>query len=304
MGIVRRKPTPEDMGLLTQRVREKREEAIQMGTGKEIVTFEEAKAIAVAAVQSKFFTALTSDSQALVKILRGREFGLQPMESLESIYVVNGKTAMMGAVIAAKIKASGKYNYEIKILTDKECILTFTENGKAIGESKFDMADAKAAGLNSQNYQKYPRNMLFNRALTNGARWYTPDVFGGAIYTPDELRNVDTTSEPEPVNGEVIDTQTGEVIEDAPPVLANKKQLQRLGILCAEKLSPKQRMDVHAGISRMLKLQTPITSRTELTSEQIERVIAAFEKMPDYVPAPEEVEAAEAGIDPDLFDRS
>jgi hypothetical protein len=29
--------------------------------------------------------------------------------------------------------------------------------------------------------------MLFSRALTNGARWYTPDVFGGPVYTPDEL---------------------------------------------------------------------------------------------------------------------
>ena len=29
--------------------------------------------------------------------------------------------------------------------------------------------------------------MLFARALTNGARWHCPDVFGGAIYEPEEL---------------------------------------------------------------------------------------------------------------------
>jgi hypothetical protein len=29
--------------------------------------------------------------------------------------------------------------------------------------------------------------MLYARALSNGAKWYCPDVFGGPIYTPDEL---------------------------------------------------------------------------------------------------------------------
>jgi hypothetical protein len=29
--------------------------------------------------------------------------------------------------------------------------------------------------------------MLFSRAMSNGARWYTPDLFTGPIYTPEEL---------------------------------------------------------------------------------------------------------------------
>jgi hypothetical protein len=29
--------------------------------------------------------------------------------------------------------------------------------------------------------------MLFARAMSNGARWYCPDVFAGPAYTPDEL---------------------------------------------------------------------------------------------------------------------
>jgi len=51
------------------------------------------------------------------------------------------------------------------------------------------MADAKAAGLDQKdNWKKYKRNMLFARALSNGQKWYAPDVFNGAtVYTPDEL---------------------------------------------------------------------------------------------------------------------
>ena len=51
-------------------------------------------------------------------------------------------------------------------------------------------------------WEKYPRNMVFARALTNGARWYCPDVFNGPIYTPDELGA-----------GVAIDSQGDEVYE-------------------------------------------------------------------------------------------
>jgi hypothetical protein len=51
------------------------------------------------------------------------------------------------------------------------------------------MQDAQAAGLTGKdNWRKFPRNMLFARALSNGVRWYAPDIFNGAtVYTPDEL---------------------------------------------------------------------------------------------------------------------
>ena len=35
--------------------------------------------------------------------------------------------------------------------------------------------------------------------MSNGAKWYCPDVFGGPVYTPDEL-------------GEIVDGETGEVV--------------------------------------------------------------------------------------------
>lgn len=36
----------------------------------------------------------------------------------------------------------------------------------------------------SEGWEKYPRNMLFARAMSNGVKWYCPDLFGGVpIYT-------------------------------------------------------------------------------------------------------------------------
>jgi len=66
--------------------------------------------------------------------------------------------------------------------------------------------------------------MLFARAMTNGAKWYVPGVFGGApIYTPDELGadmdeegNIITVeptvsvSRPPAANGELIEAKRDE----------------------------------------------------------------------------------------------
>jgi hypothetical protein len=47
------------------------------------------------------------------------------------------------------------------------------------------LEDAKKAG--TKNLDKYPKNMLFARAISNGVKWYTPDVFAGPVYVPEEM---------------------------------------------------------------------------------------------------------------------
>jgi hypothetical protein len=166
-------------------------------TEAEIAT---AQSLARAFHQSGFFKNVQSEAQAFVKIMLGREFGLGPAESMRSVYVVNGKPAFEAAWIAGRIKSSGKYDYKILEHDDERCVLRFFQDGKPITgimgpnnkpipDVSFTMADARKADiLKNPNYQKYPRNMLFARALTNGARFHTPDIFNGPIYTPDELR--------------------------------------------------------------------------------------------------------------------
>jgi hypothetical protein len=141
--------------------------------------------------QSGYFADVKSASQAIVKILRGQELGIGPIQSMENISVIKGRTSLGAALIGAKIKSSGKYDYLVNSLTDTGCELIFFQSGKEIGRSSFDANDARKAGLdNEPNYKKFPRNMFLARALTNGARWYCPDVFGGPVYDPSELRDI------------------------------------------------------------------------------------------------------------------
>ena len=139
------------------------------------------------AVASNRFPAIFNSEQAIISILAGREIGLGPLKSLQELYVVEGKVAMSAGLIASMIKKSGKYNYTIDSHDNEHCVLTFTENGEEAGVSSFSMEDAQIAGLVRQGsgWTKYPRNMLFARALTNGARWFCADAFTGAVYTPE-----------------------------------------------------------------------------------------------------------------------
>ena len=154
-----------------------------------IVTYDETEKVAKAMVASGFFTDIKQASQAIVKILAGRELGFGAFASMTGVNIIQGKPTLGANLLAAAIKRTGKYNYRIKEMTDQACELEFYENGQIVGPSRFTMSDAKAAGLdNKDNWRKYPRNMLFARAISNGQRWYCPDVFNGAlVYTPDEL---------------------------------------------------------------------------------------------------------------------
>ena len=152
----------------------------------------------------------------MVKILAGQELGFGPVASMTGIYIVKGRVTLSANLIGAAVKRSGRYDYQVKRLDGAECAIVFYsligDEPFNIGTSSFTIEDAKRAGLvNGDNWKKYPRNMLFARALSNGAKWFCPDVFGGAVYTPDELgvpvdgdtfEVIDVTPEPgpEPVN--------------------------------------------------------------------------------------------------------
>ena len=171
------------------------------------MTLSETMELAKAMAKSGFFADSRDAAQAVVKILAGRELGFGPVASMTGVNIIKGKVSLSANLIAASIKRSGRYNYRVVQMDDNQCSIDFYENGNKIGTSTFTLDDAKRAGLGGPNWQKFPRNMLFARAISNGAKWYCPDLSGGPLYTPDEL-------------GATVDGETGEVVDvpaPAPP---------------------------------------------------------------------------------------
>ena len=163
------------------------EKMLEKSNGEKQMSLPDTIALATEIYKSRYFNDIGNPQQAVAKILAGRELGIGAMISLAKVYVVNGKVAIQAELMAGLIKRSGKYDYRVKELTNDKCGLVFFEKGHPIGELSFTIEDAKKAGVASKdNWQKYPKNMLFARALSNGARWYCPDAIHGA-YTYEEM---------------------------------------------------------------------------------------------------------------------
>lgn len=150
----------------------------------------EIMSIGKAFAESGMFADTKSAAQAIVKIQAGQEIGIPPFAAMTGIHIIQGKPAIGAGLMAARVKGSGKYDYEVKEQTEKICSIDFYQGKKMIGNSTFTEGDAKKAG--TKNMDKFPKNMLFARAMSNGIKWFTPDVFAGPVYTPEELGSIVT----------------------------------------------------------------------------------------------------------------
>ena len=144
-------------------------------------------------------------AQMCTKILAGRELGFGPFAAVNGIYIVKGKPSIGANLMASAVKASGRYDYKVRKMDASICEIEFFEivGGKreSLGLSSFTADEGRKAG--TQNMDKFPRNMLFARAMSNGVRWYCPDVFNGsAVYVPEEM-GIEVDGEGNVVNGTV-----------------------------------------------------------------------------------------------------
>jgi len=171
---------------------------IQKSTTTEIMS------IGKAFAESGMFPDVKTAAQAIVKIQAGQEIGIPPFAAMSGIHIIQGKPTIGAGVMASCVKGSGKYDYRVVESSEAVCSIDFYQGKEKIGNSTFTIADAKKAG--TKNLDKFPKNMLFARAMSNGVKWYTPDVFSGPVYVPEEM----TAPITEDTQAEVIEVATPE----------------------------------------------------------------------------------------------
>jgi len=143
----------------------------------------------------------------LLAIQAGSEVGLSPMQSLQSIAVINGRPSIWGDAAMALVQASPVCEYV------REYVEGDGDNLVAVCEAKrrgypaptvvrFSVADAKKASLwgKSGPWQQYPTRMLALRARGFALRNAFADALRGLI-TAEEAQDYPTTPTPprEPV---------------------------------------------------------------------------------------------------------
>lgn len=127
----------------------------------------------------------------MVAVQMGKELGLQPLQSLREINVVNGKPSLEAEAMLALAKCSPQYEFCHETFNEETqtAYCTIKRKNEPEYTVAFSMDDAKKAGLanKSGTWQTHPKRMLMHRARSFALRDKFPDVIRG-LCLPEEAK--------------------------------------------------------------------------------------------------------------------
>ena len=121
-------------------------------------------------------------------ILYGAEIGLNPIQSLQQIFVVHGAPAIYARTAVALVKRHG---IRVQTVASTDESVTVSACNPETGEtevSTWDTERASRAGYTTnKKYQTNPQEMLYSKAAMEVCRKIAPDVLLGIAYAREEL---------------------------------------------------------------------------------------------------------------------
>jgi hypothetical protein len=170
--------------------------------GLALATFDDAFRFAQMVAKSEFAPKdfKGKPESCLLAIQHGSEVGLSPMQSLQSIAVINGRPTIWGDAALALVQASPVCEY-VKEYTegDGDALVAVCEAKRrgypAPTVVRFSVADAKKAGLwgKAGPWQQYPTRMMTLRARGFALRNAFADALRGLI-TAEEAQDYPATA--------------------------------------------------------------------------------------------------------------
>ena len=149
-------------------------------------------------------------ANAFVAAETGAALGLEPLQALASIAVINGRATLSSDLMAAVIRRAG---HTLRIVENSPESVTATliraDDKTFKFEVTWDKDKATKAGLWGQKgpWSQYPTQMLRARAITEVARQGASEALMGMIYSPEDFGATITDT------GEVIEA---EIVADTP----------------------------------------------------------------------------------------
>ena len=154
-----------------------------------------------------------SVEEAMSLMLMAQAEGKHPAKAAQEYHVIQGRPALKADAMLARFQAAGGV-IQIEEKTDSRVAMHFSHPTACPTPILIDwtMDRAKRAGLTGKdNWNKYPRQMLYARAVSEGVRTCYPGVAVG-VYTPEEVVEFDS---------DVVSIQHS----TNPPRLASKAEL-------------------------------------------------------------------------------
>lgn len=155
----------------------------------------------------------------------GAEIGLQPLQAMQSIAVINGRPSIWGDAMLGLVQGSGLLQDIQEVVSDDGEVATCTvvRRGKSPVVRQFTMEEAKTAGLKGKTgpWQQYPRRMLQLRARAFALRDAFSDVLRG-VAIAEEARDT-------PVMRDITPEGDAEVAQTASGKIRNKIAAKKAG---------------------------------------------------------------------------
>ncbi len=129
----------------------------------------------------------------LVAIQWGMELGLQPMQAMQSIAVINGRPSLWGDAMLALVKAHPAFEWIKEECDGNVATCTIKRRGEPEVVQSFSLEEAKRAGLTGKQgpWTQYPKRMLQMRARGFALRDAFPDALRGVV-SAEEARDTPT----------------------------------------------------------------------------------------------------------------
>lgn len=129
----------------------------------------------------------------LVAIQWGMELGLQPMQAMQSIAVINGRPSLWGDAMLALVKAHPAFEWIKEECDGAVATCTIKRRGEPEVVQSFSLEEAKRAGLTGKQgpWAQYPKRMLQMRARGFALRDAFPDALRGVV-SAEEARDTPT----------------------------------------------------------------------------------------------------------------
>lgn len=143
----------------------------------------------------------------MVAVQWGMELGLQPMQAMQNIAVINGRPSLWGDSVMALARSSSLCEYIIEEDDGKTATCRAKRKGQdAEIVGTFSMEDAQKAGLANKSgpWTQYPKRMRQMRARAFCLRDAFPDVLRG-MPIAEELQDYETNPQPQTTARPVVE---------------------------------------------------------------------------------------------------
>jgi hypothetical protein len=202
----------------------------------DMVENHQARAQAEQAKSDKICAETYANNPNAYVIALGRDYGLGAAHSMQMIWVdpKSGKPNLYAGARATFLQQAG-YDWRPVVMTDKEVRLRFMLRGEWMKDAddkplevgmtitEAEQADwvQNSRGKDAKpgakgNYDKFPKNMLFARVISNFHRWFAPHVIGATVYDMGEVNMESVIAATETASNQKLDALSAELAATTP----------------------------------------------------------------------------------------